>query len=236
MEKTYKVTYKTYFNHRLKKVFFHGKLTYPLYVQLTFDRKTVVFKSYYFNLFSKPRYVILMNGIMHGPSIRGIIQKEIELLDFIIDKNLADCSLEKLKVDYSFYSKDLCDEMERGFIDYLFVFFRDKGMPAFATTIKEGIKFRIAYEVVRDLKIALKPSLYTELKESSFYYAPPYLASYGFMLQTKKWPMLCFTVMDWQDTKIKTMFTHYLDENYKNTDAGSVTDQVNKLINASKGG
>ena len=99
---------------------------------------------------------------------KEIIKKETELLDFIIDKNLANCSLEKLKEDYTFYCKDLCDEMETGFIDYLFVFFQDKGMPAFATTIKEGIKFRIAYEVVRDLKIALVSSLYGELIEYSF--------------------------------------------------------------------
>lgn len=230
MEKTYKVTHKIYFNDRLKKVFFHGAPTYPLYVQLTFDRKTIVFKSYYFDLFSKPRYVIFMNGSMHGPTINEIIKKETELIDFIIDKNLADCSLEKLKADYTFYCKDLCDEMETGFIDYLFVFFQDKGMPALATTIKEGIKFRIAYEVGSDLKKALVPGLYNELIENSFYYAPPYLALYGFMQQTKKWPMLCLTVMEWQDNNIKTLFTHYLNENYKNLNTVSITDQINKLI------
>lgn len=234
MEKTYKVTHKIYFNDRLKKVFFHGAPTYPLYVQLTFDRKTIVFKSYYFDLFSKPRYVLSMDGSLHGPSIKEIIKKETELLDFIIDKNLADCSLEKLKADYTFYCKDLCDEMETGFIDYLFIFFQDKGMPAIATTIKEGIKFRIAYEVVRDLKIALVPGLYRELIENSFYYAPPYLALYGYMQQTKKWPMLCLTVMEWQNNNIKTLFTHYLNENYKNLDAVSITDQVNKFIKALK--
>ncbi len=234
MEKMYKVTHKIYFNDRLKKVFFHGAPTYPLYVQLTFDRKTIVFKSYYFDLFSKPRYVIFMDGSLHGPSIKEIIKKETELLDFIIDKNLADCSLEKLKADYTFYCKDLCDEMETGFIDYLFVFFKDKGMPALATTIKEGIKFRIAYEVVRDLKTALVPGLYKELIENSFYYAPPYLALYGYMQQTKKWPMLCLTVMEWQDNNIKTLFTHYLNENYKNLNAVSITDQVNKFIKALK--
>lgn len=230
MEKTYKVTYKTYFNDRLKKVFLHGVLTYPLYVQLTFDRKTIVFKSYYFDLFSKPRYLIFMNGRMHGPSIKEIIKKENELIDFIIDKNLANCSLEKLKQDYTFYSKDLCDEMEAGFIDYLFVFFQDKKMPSLATTIKEGVKFRIAYEVVRDLKIALVVGLYSELTENSFYYAPPYLPLYGFMEQIKKWPMLCFTVMEWQDTKIKEKFTVYVNSYFKSKNVGEVTEQIEKVI------
>jgi hypothetical protein len=230
MEKTYKVTYKTYFNDRLKKVFFHGLLTYPLYVQLTFDRKTIVFKSYYFDLFSKPRYVIFMNGSMHGPSIMEIIKKENELIDFIIDKNLANFSLEKLKQDYTFYSKDLCDEMESGFIDYLFVFFQDKGMSSLATTIKEGIRFRIPYEVVRDLKIALVAALYSELIENSFHYAPPYLPVYGFMKESKKWPMLCFTVMEWQDTKIKENFIVYVNSYFKSQNIVEVTNQLEKFI------
>jgi hypothetical protein len=230
MEKTYKVTYKTYFNDRLKKVFFHGVLTYPLYVQLTFDRKTIVFKSYYFDLFSKPRYVIFMNGSVHGPSIKEIIKKENELIDFIINKNLANFSLEKLKQDYTFYSKDLCDEMESGFIDYLFVFFQDKGMPSLATTIKEGIRFRIAYEVVRDLKIALVSGLYSELIENSFYYAPPYLPVYGFMKESKKWPMLCFTVMEWQDTKTKEKLKLYVNSYFKSQNVVEVTNQLEKFI------
>ena len=230
MEKTYRVTYKTYFNDRLKKAFFHGEMTYPLYIQVTFDRKTVVFKSYYFELFSKPRYVIFMDGKIHGPQIKAIIEKENELLEFVIDKNLPDFSLEKFKLDYNFYCKDLCDEMEPGFIDYLFVFFSDEGMPDLATTIQQGSKFRIAYDLLMDFKKALNKQLYDKLVENSFYYAPPYLQSYGFMQQTKKWPMLSLTVMEWQENKIKTMFAHYVNENYKNQNALDLIDQVNKFI------
>ena len=51
-----KISYKTYLNDRLKQVDFHGQLTCPLYVQVTFERKTIFFKSYYFELFSKSRY------------------------------------------------------------------------------------------------------------------------------------------------------------------------------------
>ena len=234
MEKTYKVTYKTYFNDRLKKVFFHGVLTYPLYIQVTFDRKTIVFKSYYFELFSKPRYVIFMSGKMHGPKIKEIIEKENELIEFVIDKNLPDFSIKNFKQDYSFYSKDLCDEMELGFIDHLFVFFSDKGMPALATTIQQGIKFRIAYDVVRDMKNALTKPLYNELVENSFYYAPPYMPIYGFMQQTKKWPMLSLTVMEWQNDFIKENFTEYIKKYYSEMDIKHVMAQIEKWLEQSK--
>ena len=230
MEKTYKVTYKTYFNDRLKKVFFHGVHTYPLYVQITFDRKTIVFKSYYFELFSKPRYAIFQANKIYGPNIKDIIEKENELINFVIDKNLPDFTLDFFKQEYNFYCKDLCDKMEEGFTDYLTVFFNDKGMPSLATTIKEGSRFRLLYDVVADLKIALKPALYNELIENSFYYASPYLTIYGFMEQIKKWPMLCLSVMEWENEKIKEGFTNYGSNYFKKKDFAEVLKQIERFI------
>lgn len=230
MSKTYKVSYKTYFNDRIKQVSFHGKLTYPLYVQVTFDRKSIFFKSYYFELFSKPRYVIFAAGMKGAPTIEQVIEKEQALLDFVADKLLSDFSLDRFKEEYTFYGKDLCDEMELGFIDYLFTFFQDKGMPALATTIMEGSKFRLVYEVVRDMKKALSKPLYDELIENSFYYAPPYLPLYGFMLQTKKWPMLSFTVMEWEDVGTNTKFADFVSKNYPDHTASELTERINKWL------
>ncbi|SKA06790.1 hypothetical protein SAMN04488128_102575 [Chitinophaga eiseniae] len=230
MTKTYKVSYKTYFNDRLKQVFFHGKLTYPLYVQVTFDRKTIFFKSYYFELFSKPRYFLSVAGLSGGPSIEDIIKKENILIDFIIDKNLPDFSLDLFKKEYAYYSKDLCDVTEEGFIDYMYVFFQDKGMPNLATTVQQGSRFRIVYDVVRDMKRAFNKPLYDELVENSFYYAPPYLPLYGFMQQTKKWPMLSLTVMEWEDEKTKDQFADYVQKYYPNIALAEITEQVNKWL------
>lgn len=230
MNKTYKVSYKTYFNERLKQVSFHGKLTYPLYIQVTFDRKTIFFKSYYFELFSKPRYFLSVAGLTGGPSIDDIIKKENALIDFIIDKNLSDFSLDLFKQEYAYYSKDLCDVTEEGFIDYMYVFFQDKGMPAFAVMVQQGSRFRIVYDVVRDMKRAFNKPLYDELVENSFYYAPPYLPLYGFMQQTKKWPMLSLTVLEWEDEKTKVQFTDYVQKHYPNMDLKEVMEQVNKWL------
>lgn len=226
MSKTYKVSYKTYFNDRLKQVYFHGKPMYPLYIQVIFDRRVIVFKSYYFELFSKPRYALFSGGKLHGPSIEDIIAKEAELIDFVIDKTLDRFSLELFKQEYAYYSRDLCDETEGGFIDYLYTFFRDKGMPALATTIQQGSRYRIAYDVVLDMRMAMNKSLYKELVENSFYYAPPYLPLYGFMKQVKKWPMLCLTVMEWGDEKAQTQFAEYLSKYYPDIDLQNVIRQA----------
>lgn len=229
MSKTYKVTYKTYLNDRLKQISFHGKLNYPLYVQVTFDRKTIVFKSYYFELFSKPRYVIQTGNKIQGPSMQDIIKKENEVIDYVIDKTLSKFSLELFKREYAFYSKDLCDATEEGFIDYLFTFLNDKGMPHLATTIHQGSRFQIVYDLVQDLKMAFNKPLFEEIVENSFY-APPYLPLYGFMRQTKKWPMLSLTVMEWEHIKTKAKFAEYVIKHYPHKDAGEVMSQVDNWL------
>src|SRR5579863_6764063 len=155
MGKAYKVSYNIYYNDRLKETHFHGKLTYPLYVRVTFDRQPIYFKSYYFDLFSKPRYAIFMDGRAHGPTLEDIIAKETELIEFILDKNLAEFSLDLFKREYAYFSKDLSDIMEDKFLEYLFLFLNDEGMPDLASTIQQGAKLRIVYDVVRDMKIAL---------------------------------------------------------------------------------
>lgn len=230
----YKVSYKTYLNDRLKHVYLHGQPTYPLYIQVTFERKTIFFKSYYFELFSKPRYFLSAAGLSRGPSIEEITAKENEVIDFIINKHPDDFSLELFKTEYVFYSKDLCDITEEGFIDYMYTFFHDKGMPALAVTIREGSRFRIAYDVVRDMKLAFTKPLYEELVENSLYYAPPYLPLYGFMKQTKKWPMLSLTVMEWQTGEMKTGFITYLQKHYPENDAVEITEQVEKWLTSLK--
>jgi hypothetical protein len=171
-----------------------------------------------------------MDGKPNGPSIDDIIKKENELIDYVIDKTLANFSLDLFKQEYTFYSKDLCDITEEGFIDYLFVFFQDKGMPALATTVQQGSKFRILFDVVRDMKRAFNKPLYDELVENSFYFAPPYLPLYGFMQQTKRWPMLSLSVMEWEDIKTKARFADYILKYYPDKDAGEAMTQVDKWL------
>ena len=122
---------------------------------------------------------------------------------------------------------------KRVLVSILF-FFNDKGMPALATTIKEGSKFRLVYDFVADLKVALIPALYNELIENSFYYTPPYLFIYGFMKQLKKWPMLCLTIMEWQDERIKEQFIKYVNSSFKNIGITEVNQQIKKFISSLK--
>lgn len=190
-----KVSYKTYFNDRLKQVSLHGQPTYPLYIQMTFERRTIFFKSYYFELFSKPRYYQSVAGVGRGPSIGEITARENEVIDFIIRKHRDTFSLSLFKQAYSFYSRDLCDSTEESFVNYMYHFFQDKGMPDFAVTVREGSRYRIAYHVVRDMKQALTKPLYEELVENSLYYAPPIYRYTVLCNRQKNGP--CFALRSW---------------------------------------
>ena len=227
---TYKVSYKTYFNDRLKKVYFHGEYTYPLYVQLTFDRKTIFFKSYYFELFSKPRYFLSVAGVSGAPSIEEITKLENEVIDFIVDKYADSFSLDLFKKEYAYYCTDLCDITEEGFLDYLYTFFQDKGMSTFAVVVREGGRYRRVYEMLRDMKMAFTQKLYEEMIENSFYYAPPYYPLYSFMQERKKWPMLSLSVMEWESGNIQVPFEEYVKKRFPNINTKDVVGDVDKWL------
>jgi len=64
------------------------------------------------------------------------------------------------------------------------------------------------------------------LINNSFDYAPPYLPLYGFMQQTKKWPMLSLSVMEWEDPRVKAAFMEYVKTCYPDRNRNEVLAQV----------
>lgn len=224
-----KIAYKTYLNERLKKVLFHDRETHPLYIQVTFNRKTIFFKSSFFELFSNPRYELRVAGKRGAPSMEDVVQAENQLMDFIIDKTKEDFSLSRFKKAYSYYCKDLCDLTEPGFIEYLFTFFHDKGTPAFAHALKEGCRSKIAYRVLQDMKIILDNKLWEELLDHALHYAPPYLPLYAFMMQNKKWPFITFLVMEWENEDVRQGLEDHVKSQF-NIEPSFVTGQVESLL------
>lgn len=230
MSKSYKISYKTYLNDRLNQVSFHGKSTYPLYVQVTFERKSMIFKSYYFELFAKTRYVLFSPEGKRGPTLPQVIKKESELIEYVIEKTQDNFSLDLFRKEYLYYAQDLCDLTEPGFSDYLFTFFHDKGMPALATSLREGGKLRLLFDIVQDLRLALNKPLYNEMVENSFFYAPPYLPLFGYIMESKKWPLFCLTVMEWEKPVIKKDFENHLTKYYPLHSVREIIKLVDKCL------
>jgi len=226
-----KISFKTYLNDRLKQVDFHGQLTFPLYVQVTYERKPIYFKSYYFELFSKPRYLLTVPGVgSKAPTIDEIIGRENEVISFILEKYKDNFSMELFKSAYAYYSKDLCDVMENGFIKYLHTFFWDEGNPAIGDVLLEGCKNVVPFNVVRDFRRVFTKTAYEKLVANSLYYAPPYLPIYAFMQETKRWPMLIFTVMEFDLPENKEAFLEYVKNYYPDRPAEELLERALKWI------
>ena len=173
---------------------------------MTFDRESIFFKNFFFDLFSKPKYAVHIAGETFGPDIKDIIKKEEALIEFIIDKNHKNFSLDLFRSEYAYYGRDLLDMMEEGFLDYLYTFFYDEGLPYLAETIKAGASGCKLYDLVRDMKSSLNPKLYQKLWDNSFYYSSPYLPLCAFNEKPLQTLLKAFTVMDWAQTWNKRQF------------------------------
>jgi hypothetical protein len=230
MEKEYRVTYKTYDNDRLKQTNFHGKLMYPLYVQVTFDRKSIFFKSFFFDLFSKPKYAARIAGEVFGPDVKDIIKKEESLIEFIIDKNRDNFSLDLFKTEYAYYGRDLLDMMEPAFLEYLYTFLHDEGLPYLAETVNLGSLTCKLYDLVLDFKRCLNPKLYQKLWENSFYYSPPYLVLCAFNEKPQQTLLKAFTVMDWELEGQENNLLNFLKKAYPDYDSIKIHNEIIKWI------
>jgi hypothetical protein len=49
------------------------------------------------------------------------------------------------------------------------------------------------------------------------------------MKQTKKWPMLSLTVMEWEEEATKAAFMNFMSKYYPDNDAAEVIGKINKM-------
>jgi hypothetical protein len=224
--KEYKITYKTYYNERLKKTHFHAKLIHPLYIQVIFNRIPITFKSYYFELFSKPKYAICISGRIFTPDLKHVITKEIALIEFIINENRQNFFLDLFKKEYAYYCRDFFDITEQDFANYLYTFFHDEGLSFFAVMFQREAPVTELYRIVQDMRKALNPHLYKKLIDNSFYYANPYLPLYAFAEKLESSPPVSLTVMEWSHPEIKERFTKFFKTKYPNY---SITNTFAKI-------
>jgi hypothetical protein len=226
-DKVYRVTYKVYPNTKIKQVNWHGKLVYPLYIQLIYDRRNTVYKSNLFDLYVKPKYGIRVAGELHPPRLEEVIVREEKLVEFIIDKHPEDFSFELFKKEYDFYSRDLLDEMEPAFVFYMHTFFQDEGMPHLADALRSGSGDVHAADVVRDLKRCIKPDLYGRLVEHSFLYTP-YLALFQFAGGNPRHGLTSLLLFDWDNIIVKDNFNEFIRKYYSNQNINELIQNIKK--------
>jgi hypothetical protein len=159
-----------------------------------------------------------------------IIGKEDAVIDFILEKHKDDFSLELFKDEYTYYTRDLLDEMEDGFRDYLFTFFHDEGMPWFAEALRVGSKYISPYNLVYDMKIGLNKTLYEKIVANSFYYSPPYFPLYAFVVKTKQSRPVTLTLYEWTQVGVQEKFLDFMNNTFPSADVIEILKIVKSIV------
>ncbi|AEW00279.1 hypothetical protein Niako_3998 [Niastella koreensis GR20-10] len=100
--------------------------------------------------------------------------------------------------------------MEPGFLEFLYTFLHDEGLPYLAETVNLGSLTCKLYDLVLDFKRCLNPKLYQKLWENSFYYSPPYLVLCAFNEKPQQTLLKVFTVMNWEQLETKENVANFL--------------------------
>lgn len=225
MKKPYKISYKTYLNSRLKKVIFHNQDTYPLYVQVTFMKKTIFFKSAFFQIYSDSRY----GKGRKAPSVDFVMEKEKQLIDYVIERQRENFSLENFKQAYDYYSLDLCTSTEQACRTVITTFFSGRGLPVFGLTLSKGSKDHVLYDLLYEMKSLLLPDVYKSFNKA-LSTAPPYPFLYGFMMRFKDWPDKTITVMEWENENTIAAFEEYIKKKHPERNVEQIKRAVNKWL------
>jgi len=229
MNKPNKISYKTYFNNRLREVHWHGFITYPLYLQITYKRKSIFFKSYYFELLSKPKYINFVTQGQQESLLATVRQKEIELCEFLIQKVENRFLLDKFKEQYIHYSKDLLNAMEPCFVNYIATFFSNEGLITIADVFRINTSKYCSFELINDIKRSLKPEMNKKLIDYLFTLAPPYLQLYQYLTVNPPQSYLqTFSV--WEYTLSELQIIEFLKQYYPNTDYHITLKSLQSLL------
>lgn len=195
----YKVSYKTYRNERVKPVLFQGKETYPLYVQVTYDRKTSFFKSYYFDVFAQPKYDYLRTTIAQMDEL------ESRVIDYVTDRYSAEFSLSSFPSWYRTFNKDVLDSLEEPFKEWLITYFQKENLPGYAALLRHGMQEVCALELLDEFKISLAPDLYERLMAAAATDAPPYIPMSAYIRNRQPKGPFCLPLHEWiqQETQVE---------------------------------
>ena len=207
-KENYDISYKTYLNTRLNTVIFRGEETHPLYIRMTFDRQTVFFKSYFFDLFARPKYQFLKM------SISSIEKMEIETIGRIIGRQTDEFHLSTFLQQYKVLTACLLDAFDRPFQEWLSAWFQKKDLPGLSALIRTGMEETAAIRVWDDFEKCLDPSVYGKLKDAAISDAPAYLPLVTYLRHRSPKGPFCLPLLDWSDEQDRRTIEDFFDDTF----------------------
>jgi hypothetical protein len=216
----YEVSYKTYLNDRIYPVLFKGKETCPLYVRVTYDRKTVFFKSYLFELLSMPKY----DG--WKTSLAQIEEMEGRFIEYLIAMNIKSFDLDTLTREYKIWGFDILDRLEGPFRVWLAGVLREEKLPGLAMLIEQEPGAVAVIRIWDDLKKSLNADLFNRIEEKAVRVAPPYMLLATYVRHQYPEGPFCLPFHEWAVEEKRIEMEDFLDKVFWRMDMGQVIRQV----------
>jgi len=204
----YDISYKTYFNSRLKPVPFRGEEIFPIYVRMTFLRETIFFKSYYFDLFTRPKYEFLKMSI---PRVEKI---EMETIGRIIDRQTDHFDLNLFLREYRSLTPCLLDAFDEPFRRWLSSWLRNEGLPGLSNLADEGNAEIAAIRLWDDLEKCLAPAFLEKLREAAIANAPAYIPLVTYVRHLSANRPFCLPHLDWSQELTRNSIEDFFDETF----------------------
>src|SRR5450631_3083910 len=185
----YSVSYKTYYNERLKTRELRGRVIHPLYIQMTYDRRTIFFKSNFFDLFARPKYDFLPT------TLAQIEELEHRVIDTLIDRNAERFYLARMLNEYKIASQDILDSFDGPFKSWLADYWKKEGFPGLGGMLEYAPDEVCAIRIWDDLQKVLDPERFEKMEDQAVR-AGPYLPVAMYVRHTMPKGPFCFPLCD----------------------------------------
>jgi len=212
----YKISYKTYFNERVKPVLLHGEETYPLYVQVTYDRETIFFKSYYFDLFSRAKYDHLR------VTLPQMVKLESRVIDNIIARNVDGFNLGLFERQYKMLSRDLLDSFDGTFKAWLAGYLREEKMPGLGAIVSHGVEEVSSMQLWDDLRVCLDNGMFKVMEEQAARFGGPYLPLAAYVRHELPKGPFCLPLHEWLPQEKRIEIEDFIDSIFWRVDMGEI--------------
>jgi hypothetical protein len=222
----YDVSYRTYFNDRLKPVEFRGRETYPLYIQVTHDRRTIFFKSYYFDLLRRSKYDF------SKPSLDQVDQLENQLIEYLIALKKDRFDLDDLARNYKAFGSDVLDKVEGLFKVWLADYFKKESLPGLADLMGHVPDEVAMIRVWEDLEKMLPPDTFEKMEDKALRDADAYMLLASYVRGKQPGGPFCLPFHEWHREEKRVEIEFFLDDIFWRVDMGEVIRTVGKLYPA----
>jgi hypothetical protein len=220
----YDVSYKTFFNARIKQTVFQGKETWPLYVQVTYDRKTIFFKSYYFDLFAQPKYNFLQMPLFQ------VDELESRVAEFSVKWDAKRFDLDIFSRRYKVFSIDILDSFDGRFKIWLANYFQQEGWSGLAAAVAQSNDGVAAIQLWDDLKKCMEPGIFEKMEEKAARDGGPYLPLATYIRHKLPKGPFCLPLHEWSHQEKQIEIEDFIDERFWRVDMGQIWRAVRDLL------